>query len=119
MNILFAILIICVPIALLAVAGHTLNVRLMSKIMGPTVTEAEYDSYRKVSKIGFSSLAIFLLAWNVFSAVQTFGPRVTLDTPNQSYTPERSQVESDEEFTDTPEWRGKFDQRINQEPSAD
>lgn len=116
MNFLFSVMITLLPLLLLVAACHVLTVMALKHFVQPQ-SDTKYQLYRKGSLVGFRTLAVVLTVLVLYSSVQTFGVRVKLEASNQSYTPERSQVESTDQFTETPEWRGKFDQRIDQEPN--
>jgi hypothetical protein len=61
---------------------------------------------------------VFLMAAIVYSSVQTYGPRLGLDTPTAAYTPEVRAVEEAEAtdlFETTRERVGQFDDRLEEE----
>lgn len=114
MNFLFATLIMAVPIAALCMAAHYLVMYATERF----ISDGDDPKYRRVSKSVFTGLAAVVVVLSTYSNMQAYGPRVTLENNTPTYHPEHTEVESGAAMTQTPEWRGTFDQKLENEPKT-
>lgn len=128
MNMLFGFVTSFAPLLFLVgvayiLAGYTFKTAKQNGMEDEQYTQ--FMGYRK-------SAAVFLLILSAaiagYQSFAKYKPRVTVQTTNsvyQTYRPERQEIESGGSITDPapgaaskPEWRGNFDERIEDKPGS-
>jgi hypothetical protein len=112
MNFVFAIAITLVPLALLLVGSWMLSNWILNKA---DLEDQDRAKYKQGTKNAFVGVSLLILILSVYSAGQSYGPRNTLMPSPRSYYPEVQEIQRGKAFTEKKEWRGTFDDKLENE----
>lgn len=112
MNFAFGLAISLAPLAFLLAASFLLIRFALKRLEMP---DDERETYRKYNRYVHQGLALLVLALTLYTSGTTYGPRLEIQASGPQYHPETQEIQGGKAFTETPEWRGTFDEKLESE----